>query len=39
MKKVGGDCVMEAAEELNLTPIVGDGADSGTVDFSTAARI
>jgi general secretion pathway protein A len=37
-KKVGADCVMEAAEELSLTPAVGDGASSGAVNFSAAAN-
>jgi general secretion pathway protein A len=36
-KKVGTDCVMEAAEELNLMPVA-DSVESGAVDFSTAAR-
>jgi general secretion pathway protein A len=38
-KRVGTDCVIEAAEELNLLPAVTDGADSGVVDFSTATRM
>ncbi len=36
MKRVGTDSVVEAAEELNLTPADRDGSDSGAVDFSTA---
>jgi general secretion pathway protein A len=39
MKKVGADCVNEAAEELCLTPVISDGANGGAVDFSTATRI
>jgi general secretion pathway protein A len=33
-KKVGGDCVLESAEELNLTPGSGENASGGAEDFS-----
>jgi general secretion pathway protein A len=39
MKKVGTDCVVEAAEELNLTPIKMDGINGKAVDFATATRV
>jgi general secretion pathway protein A len=39
MKKVGTDCVAEAADELNLVPMPIDGMNSKAVAFSTASRV
>lgn len=36
-KKIGSDCVLEAAEELNLTPVVTEAMSSG--DLLTTSRI
>ena len=38
-KKVGTDCVAEAADELNLVPVPMDGMNSKAVAFSTASRV
>jgi general secretion pathway protein A len=39
MKKVGTDCVVEAAEELSLTPVGIEGMNNKAVDFSAATRV
>jgi general secretion pathway protein A len=39
MKKIGTNCVVEAAEELGLTPVAMDGMNGRAVDFSTATRV
>ncbi|HMF90966.1 MAG TPA: AAA family ATPase [Candidatus Angelobacter sp.] len=38
-KRVGTDCVAEAAEELSLAPVRMDGMNSKAVDFSTASTV
>jgi general secretion pathway protein A len=39
MKKIGTDCVIDAAEELNLAPGVADRASKGSADFSATTTM